>query len=106
MLYGDEKRITQIIVNLITNAVKYTQEGVVTFTGECFENEDKYVLCFYVSDTGIGIRQEDIDSIFDVFRRLDLKKNQNIQGTGLGLAIVRKLARQEPYRKDGRSDTR
>lgn len=91
MLYGDEKRITQIIVNLITNAVKYTQEGVVTFTGECFENEDKYVLCFYVSDTGIGIRQEDIDSIFDVFRRLDLKKNQNIQGTGLGLSIVKNL---------------
>ena len=91
MLYGDEKRITQIIVNLITNAVKYTQEGLVTFTGECFENEDKYVLCFYVSDTGIGIKQEDIDSIFDVFHRLDLKKNQSIQGTGLGLSIVKSL---------------
>ncbi|MBO4267474.1 MAG: response regulator [Lachnospiraceae bacterium] len=91
MLCGDEKRITQIIVNLITNAVKYTQEGQVTFTGECFENENKYVLCFYVSDTGIGIKEEDIDSIFDVFHRLDLKKNQNIQGTGLGLSIVKNL---------------
>lgn len=91
LLCGDEKRITQVVVNLITNAVKYTEEGTVTFTGECFENQDKYVLCFYVSDTGIGIKPEDIDDIFDPFHRLDLKKNQNIQGTGLGLSIVKSL---------------
>ncbi|MBO4904968.1 MAG: response regulator [Lachnospiraceae bacterium] len=91
MLYGDEKRITQIVVNLLTYAVKYTREGTVTFTGECFEQEKKYVLCFYVSDTGIGIKQEDIDGIFDAFHRLDLRKNQSIQGTGLGLSIVKSL---------------
>ncbi len=91
MLFGDEKRITQIVVNLLTNAVKYTEEGQVTFTGECFEGDSKYTLCFYVSDTGIGIKPEDIDSIFDPFHRLDLKKNQNIQGTGLGLSIVKSL---------------
>lgn len=90
-LYGDEKRLSQIVVNLLTNAVKYTEEGTVTFTGECFENDDKYVLCFYVSDTGIGIRKEDLEDIFDPFHRLDLKKNQNIQGTGLGLSIVKSL---------------
>ncbi|MCR5590578.1 MAG: response regulator [Lachnospiraceae bacterium] len=91
LLYGDEKRITQIVVNLITNAVKYTEEGTVTFTGECFASDSRYVLCFYVSDTGIGIKKEDIDGIFDPFRRLDIKKNQNIQGTGLGLSIVKSL---------------
>lgn len=90
-LYGDEKRLSQIVVNLLTNAVKYTEEGTVTFTGECFENDDKYVLCFYVSDTGIGIKKEDFENIFDPFHRLDLKKNQSIQGTGLGLSIVKSL---------------
>ena len=91
LLYGDDKRITQVIINLLSNAVKYTEEGCVTFTGECFENDDQYVLCFYVSDTGIGIKEEDIGSVFDAFQRLDLQKNQNIQGTGLGLSIVKSL---------------
>ncbi|MCR5301916.1 MAG: response regulator [Lachnospiraceae bacterium] len=92
-LCGDEKRISQMVINLITNAVKYTEEGTVTFTGECFYEEatSGYTLCFYVSDTGIGIKKEDIDSIFDPFHRLDLKKNQSIQGTGLGLSIVKNL---------------
>ncbi|MCR5830999.1 MAG: response regulator [Lachnospiraceae bacterium] len=90
-LHGDDKRITQVIINLLSNAVKYTEEGTVTFSGECFENGDKYVLCFYVSDTGIGIKQEDIGSVFDAFQRLDLTRNQNIQGTGLGLSIVKSL---------------
>ncbi len=90
-LYGDEKRILQIVTNLITNAVKYTEEGSVTFSGECFRQEKGYVLCFYVSDTGVGIREEDLDTIFDPFHRLDLRKNQSIQGTGLGLSIVKSL---------------
>ncbi len=90
-LYGDDKRITQIVINLLSNAVKYTEEGTVTFSGECFENDDRYVLCFYVSDTGIGIKEEDLGSVFEAFQRLDLKKNQNIQGTGLGLSIVKSL---------------
>ena len=90
-LFGDEKRISQIVINLLSNAVKYTEEGTVTFTGECFKNENEYVLCFYVSDTGIGIKKEDMEGIFDPFHRLDLRKNQNIQGTGLGLSIVKSL---------------
>ena len=91
MLFGDEKRISQILINLISNAVKYTPEGSIVFTGECFETEGGYDLCFYISDTGIGIRNEDLSDIFDPFHRLDLQKNQNIQGTGLGLAIVKSL---------------
>ena len=94
LLYGDEKRIFQIIVNLITNAVKYTETGTITFTGECFEREDKeegYDLCFFISDTGIGIRRENLDSIFDPFHKLDDNKNRGIQGTGLGLSIVKGL---------------
>ena len=91
LLYGDEKRILQILVNLITNAVKYTETGTITFTGECFAAENGYELCFYVSDTGIGIRREEMDNIFNPFNRLDHKKNYGIQGTGLGLSIVRGL---------------
>ncbi len=94
LLYGDEKRIFQIIVNLITNAVKYTETGTITFTGECYEREDKeegYDLCFFISDTGIGIRRENLDSIFDPFHKLDDNKNRGIQGTGLGLSIVKGL---------------
>ncbi|MBO4889731.1 MAG: response regulator [Lachnospiraceae bacterium] len=90
-LHGDDKRITQVIINLLSNAVKYTEEGTVTFSGECFESDGKYILCFYVSDTGIGIRQEDISSVFEAFQRVDLTRNQNIQGTGLGLSIVKSL---------------
>ncbi len=90
-LYGDEKRISQIVINLLSNAVKYTNEGSVTFSGECFNEGDDYTLCFYVSDTGIGIKTEDLDSIFDPFHRLEMKKNQNIQGTGLGLSIAKNL---------------
>ena len=91
MLSGDEKRISQVLTNLLTNAVKYTEEGQITFTGECFAGENGYDLSFYVSDTGIGIKPEDVESIFDPFHRLDLKKNQSVQGTGLGLSIVKSL---------------
>ncbi|MCR5673042.1 MAG: response regulator [Lachnospiraceae bacterium] len=90
-LFGDEKRISQILTNLISNAVKYTNEGTVVFSGECFPKNNGYELCFYISDTGIGIRNEDIKDIFDPFHRLDLTKNQSIQGTGLGLSIVKSL---------------
>lgn len=92
ILYGDEKKILQILVNLITNAVKYTETGTVTFTGDCFDTEDGYELCFYVSDTGIGIRREELDSIFDPFHRVEHKKTQSVQGSGLGLSIVKGLA--------------
>ena len=90
-LIGDEGKIEQILVNLITNAVKYTTEGYVRISVSGDYTEDGYNLELSVSDTGIGIRPEDIDHIFDSFTRADLRKNRHIEGTGLGLAITRKL---------------
>ena len=97
-LFGDELRNRQIIGNLLNNAVKYTQEGSVSLkiTYDTSEPEDgeqnRIELLIQVSDTGIGIRQEDMGKLFGNFERLDLEKNRNIEGTGLGLAITKKLA--------------
>ena len=90
-LIGDEGKIEQILVNLIANAVKYTNEGYirVSVTGEYVG--DGYDLEVTVSDTGIGIKPEDIEHIFDSFTRADIRKNRHIEGTGLGLAITKKL---------------
>lgn len=90
-LVGDEPHIRQVVMNLLTNAVKYTDEGSVTLTvsGECSENICR--LRFSVRDTGIGISEEDRKNLFDQFQRFDMKRNRNVEGTGLGLAIVRKL---------------
>ena len=91
-LKGDDVRVTQIIVNLLNNAVKYTPKGSVflTVNGEKAENE--VVLKISVKDTGIGIKEEDLSSLLKDFQRLDLSKNRNIEGTGLGLAITYRLA--------------
>lgn len=93
ILYGDEGRIKQILINLLNNAVKYTKKGFVklAITGERSGNEVN--LMFAVEDTGIGIRKEDIAKLFEGFQRLDLEVNRNIEGTGLGLAISHGLAR-------------
>lgn len=92
VLYGDEFRIRQIIVNLLTNAIKYTKKGSVTL---CFDGRvlaDKTMqLEVFVKDTGIGVKKENIDKLFDAFQRMDLKKNKAIEGTGLGLAITKQL---------------
>lgn len=89
--YGDDKRIRQVLINLLTNAVKYTPEGTVTFILSGHKENDKEVLHFSVKDTGMGIRKEDIGSIYDAFQRFDLSKNRNIEGTGLGMNIVQHL---------------
>ncbi len=91
-LVGDELRIKQIITNLISNAVKYTKEGSVTLK-VFYEwiGADIIKLCFSVTDTGIGIKKEDISKLFDNFKRLEIDKNRNIQGTGLGLSIAKQL---------------
>lgn len=91
LLSGDETHIRQVIVNLLTNAVKYTEKGSVTMTvgGELSEN--KYILHVSVKDTGIGIAKENLDDIFGRFTRFDLKRNRGIEGSGLGLAIVKHL---------------
>ena len=90
VLYGDEMRIRQILLNLLNNAIKYTKEGGITFRvkGEMHENSDICNLYFEIEDTGIGIKEEDMGKLFRQFERLDLKKNRNVEGTGLGLAIT------------------
>ncbi len=92
VLYGDEVRIKQIIVNLLNNAVKYTAEGSVELHVESNERDDKTVeLSISVSDTGIGIKKEALPFLFDAFKRVDEEKNRHIEGTGLGLSIVKQL---------------
>lgn len=90
-LYGDDIRIRQVLINLLTNAVKYTRKGTVTFevTGE--RNGADVLLHFTVRDTGIGIRQEDIPKLFSAFERLDEEKNRDVEGTGLGMNISLQL---------------
>ncbi|MBQ7199001.1 MAG: response regulator [Selenomonadaceae bacterium] len=91
-LYGDDVRIRQIITNLLTNAVKYTHEGSITFKISGSEiDADTYELQVAVIDTGIGIREQDMDKLFQSFQRIDEERNRNIEGTGLGIAIVQKL---------------
>lgn len=92
MLYGDDVRIRQIITNLLTNAVKYTPEGSVTLKIQGIHRDmESICIAVEVIDTGIGIKEEDLDKLFLSFRRLDEEKNRNIEGTGLGIAIVQKL---------------
>ncbi len=92
LLHGDELRIKQIIMNLLTNAVKYTEHGSITFkAGFEKKDDDRVVLRFSVSDTGIGIKPEDIERLFEQFGRIEEKRNRNIEGTGLGMNITRRL---------------
>ena len=91
-LYGDYARVKQIVLNLLTNAVKYTNEGYISFTVECVNiNKDLCRLIISVEDSGIGIKKDKIDKLFTKFERLDEEKNITIEGTGLGLAITKKL---------------
>ncbi|WP_027406956.1 ATP-binding protein [Anaerovibrio sp. RM50] len=90
-LYGDVGRIRQILINVINNAIKYTDEGSVTFDVSGQSVEDMLNLRLAVSDTGIGIKPEDMEKLFKDFERLDLQKNCKVEGTGLGLAITHRL---------------
>lgn len=92
VLYGDERRIKQVILNILTNAVKYTKKGSVVLAvhGE-YSGVGDIVLEISVADTGIGIRKEDLEHLYDAFGRLEEWRNTNIEGTGLGLAITRQL---------------
>jgi len=89
VVYGDEGRIRQILANLLNNALKYTQQGQVTF--RVFAQHDSNVVSFEVEDTGIGIHEESIHQLFTPFEQLHLVKHKNISGTGLGLAITKQL---------------
>ncbi len=91
-LYGDEVRIKQILLNIVTNAVKYTPEGSVTvkITGHPADG-GTYIMEYSITDTGIGIREENIQYLFSSFQRVDDTKTHAIEGTGLGLSIVKQL---------------
>lgn len=94
-LYGDEIRIRQVVLNLINNAVKYTEKGSVTLKVNFQKRQDeKMDLQISVTDTGIGIRGEDLDKLFNSFQRVDMSANRKIEGTGLGLSITKQLVEQ------------
>ena len=91
VLYGDNVRLKQVILNILTNAVKYTKEGHIDFTVSSVVKDGMCRLIVSVEDTGIGIKQENINKLFSKFERLDVEKQMTIEGTGLGLAITKKL---------------
>ena len=96
VLFGDEVRIKQIITNMLTNAVKYTEKGTVTFYmgyDTIPDEPDSVYLRVAVEDTGIGIKEEDMEKLFTEFERIEEKRNRNIEGTGLGMAITLNLLR-------------
>lgn len=92
MLKGDKKEIRHIMSNLLSNAVKYTSEGTILFKVKEIRRRDRKILLeIIVKDTGIGIKEENREQIFDRFERFDVKKNYAVEGTGLGLSIVKNL---------------
>lgn len=93
-IIGDEVRIRQVIVNLMTNAIKYTEKGYVTLTVSQSKQDYGINLLVSVADTGIGITEENIEKLFTSFRQVDTKKNRSVEGTGLGLAISKRLITQ------------
>ena len=91
VLHGDVKKLKQIITNILTNAVKYTDKGTITVMVTCLNQEGISLLSISVEDTGRGIKPEKIDKLFNKFERLDEDRNTTIEGTGLGLAITKRL---------------
>ena len=93
-LFGDDRRLKQVLNNILSNAIKYTKEGSITLAVKCENNtrSGRVLLSFIVQDTGIGIRQDDIERMFKDYTQLDIRANQRIEGTGLGLAITKKLS--------------
>jgi CheY-like chemotaxis protein len=91
VLYGDQMRVKQIIINLLTNAVKYTNEGRILFQIKADNVDDICNLTISVQDTGIGMTDAAIEKIFSKYERFDLKNNVHIEGTGLGMIIVKSL---------------
>ena len=90
-LVGDKSKVKEIINNLLTNAIKYTEQGEIELTVKCINQNDICNLIISVRDTGRGIKTENIDKLFTKFERLDVEKNSTTEGTGLGLAITKAL---------------
>ena len=93
VLYGDELRVKQIINNLLSNAIKYTDSGTVELSVHCEQEGDIVWVIAKISDTGKGIRPEDLDKLFKDYSQLDLESNRKTEGTGLGLPISKSLAK-------------
>ena len=92
VLLGDDRRIKQVLLNILSNAVKYTDTGAITFNCRFEQSEEDSVqLRISVADTGVGIRKEELEHLFDAFHRINSDKNQKIEGTGLGLSITKHL---------------
>ena len=90
-LIGDKGKVKEIINNILTNAIKYTNEGTINLSIKCINNNDICNLLITCQDTGRGIKEEQIDKLFNKFERLDAEKNSTIEGTGLGMAITKSL---------------
>ncbi len=90
-LLGDKAHIKQIINNLLTNAIKYTEKGHINLNVKCINKDDICKLIITVQDSGRGIKKEDIEKLFTKFERLDIERNSTTEGTGLGLAITKRL---------------
>jgi signal transduction histidine kinase/CheY-like chemotaxis protein len=90
-LFGDELRIKQIFNNLLSNAFKYTREGEVILRIRCEQDNEGVWMNFSVSDTGMGIKEEDVGKLFGEYNQVDTKSNRHIEGTGLGLAITKRM---------------
>ncbi len=92
VLFGDEIRLKQVVTNILTNAVKYTEKGSVTLTVNFTKTAENTAKIFFsVKDTGIGIKPEDIKKLFSAFDRIEEKRNRTIEGTGLGMNITQRL---------------
>lgn len=92
-MYGDEVRLKQILINLLGNAVKFTKSGGISLSvKELSRAKEDISIIFKVSDTGIGIKKEDMSKLFENFQQVDTRKNREIEGSGLGLSISKTLA--------------
>lgn len=90
-LIGDEIRIKQVLINILSNAIKFTQDGHITLKVWGSVEGTRASLCFSVEDSGVGIKEDDLSRMFDEFERVNTTKNRSIEGTGLGLAISKQL---------------
>ena len=90
-LYGDKDKIKQVITNLISNAIKYTDSGTVDFSVDCINKDNKCNLRISVSDSGRGIKEEELNNLFTKFYRREEDKDTDVEGAGLGLAITKSL---------------
>ncbi len=96
ILLGDSVRLKQVLINILTNAIKFTNQGIIRLNIRAVPmgQGETVIFKFQIEDSGIGIKQEDLPRLFENFSQLDTKKNRNIEGTGLGLAITKKLLEQ------------